>query len=111
MENETVTPNAILTVLGYGLKVEGDEAHQAHVGLFFVPADAGAPTLKARYLPVNERRHLKAVVPPSLIIGTDYHLKIVTQTTVQRGGSLLKETRSVQSDFSLEAAAPALQAD
>jgi hypothetical protein len=101
----TVTLGGVIVITGYGLKIDGEGPLKDHVGLFFVPRSSGQ-TLKAQFLPVNEPRLLKAVVPASLIVGKEYRLQVVTMTSARGNGRLLKETRQIRSDFYLEAAAP-----
>jgi hypothetical protein len=62
MVDEVVTIGNLLTVHGYGLKIEGDEANRDAVGLFFEPEEGGA-ALKAEIIAVNEPRTLKVIVP------------------------------------------------
>jgi hypothetical protein len=55
---------------------------------------------------VNEPRTLKVIVPASLVAGTDYTLVVVTQSQLKGGGIPLKNLRTIESDFSVKAAAP-----
>jgi hypothetical protein len=100
--DEAATIGNLLTLHGYGLKIEGDEAHKDAVGLFFEPEEGGA-VVKAEIIAVNEPRTLKAIVPAGLTAGNAYHLKIVTQSSAKHGSGLLKNPREVRSEFRLTA--------
>jgi hypothetical protein len=51
---------------------------------------------------VNTDKTLKVIVPP-LVIPSTVRLKLVTQSSVKGSSSLLKEPRTIISDFTLEA--------
>ena len=99
--DQAATMNNLLTIRGYGLKIEGDEAHESDVGLYF---DNGqdAPE-KAAIIAVNEPRTIKVIVPPTLSGAAQYTLKIVTQSSAKNSGALLKNVREVRSEFTLTA--------
>jgi hypothetical protein len=99
--DDVVTIGNLLTIHGYGLKIEGDEAHQAQMGVFFVPP-SGLP-LKTELIAVNEPKTLKIVVPSTLTAGTQYTLRIFTMSSAKTHGTLLKEVRDIKSDFKLTA--------
>ncbi|MDR0759870.1 MAG: DUF4469 domain-containing protein, partial [Treponema sp.] len=99
--DEVMTIGNLLTIRGYGLKIEGDADHAGQIGLFF--DDGENPPVRAEILAVNEPRTLKAIVPASLTAGTDYALKIITQSSAKGGGALLKNLREVRSEFKLTA--------
>jgi hypothetical protein len=99
--DETMTLGNLLTIRGYGLKIEGDRQSASQVGLFF--DDGQTPPVKAEIVAVNEPRTLKAIVPATLEAGGEYALKIVTQSSAKGSGSLLKNPREVRSDFKLTA--------
>jgi hypothetical protein len=97
--DEVMTIGNLLTIRGYGLKIEGDDKHKDEVGLWF---DDGTGSLtKAEIVAVNEPRTLKVIVPATLGVGGEYALKIVTQSSAKHGGGLLKNLREVRSDFKL----------
>jgi hypothetical protein len=100
--DETVTLGNLLTIRGYGLKIEGDEANSTDTGLYFEPEGDGQP-IKAVIIAVNEPRTLKVVVPQYLSSGTKYRLKLITQSSAKHGSGLLKNPRMIHSDFSLTA--------
>jgi hypothetical protein len=100
--DEVMTVGNLLTIRGYGLKIEGDEEHKDEVGLWF--DDGQNPPIKAEILAVNEPRTLKTIVPATLGLGGEYTLKVVTQSSAKRGAALLKTVRDVRSDFKLTAA-------
>jgi hypothetical protein len=97
--DEVMTRGNLLTIRGYGLKIEGDSAHRAEVGLWF--DDGRNPPVKAEILAVNAPKTLKAIVPAGLEAGGEYALKIVTQSSAKSRGPLLKNIREVRSDFRL----------
>ncbi|MDR1074724.1 MAG: DUF4469 domain-containing protein [Treponema sp.] len=99
--DEIMTIGNLLTIRGYGLKIEADATHTGEAGLFF--DDGENPPVKAEIIAVNEPRTLKTIVPLSLAAGKDYALKAVTQSYSQRGGGLLKNPREVRSEFKLTA--------
>jgi hypothetical protein len=99
--DEVMTIGNLLTVRGYGLKIEGDDKHKDEVGLWF---DDGAGSLiKAEIIAVNEPRTLKTIVPATLGVGSAYTLKVVTQSSAKGARAVLKTVREVRSDFKLTA--------
>ena len=100
--DECATLGNVLTIHGYGLKIEADEANQNNVGIWFINTMGGSLT-KAPVIAVNEPKTLKVVVPPSLTAGTPYALRIVTQSSAKGHSSLLKDLRELHSDFTLTA--------
>jgi hypothetical protein len=91
--DSTMNAGSILTIRGYGLKVEGDADHAAQVGLFF--DNETSPPVKADEFAVNEPKTLKVLVPDSLAQGGNYYLKVVTQSAVRGSTHMLKEVREV----------------
>ncbi|GHV80590.1 hypothetical protein AGMMS49944_23810 [Spirochaetia bacterium] len=96
---QTVTIDNLLSVHGYGLKIDGDEAHRGDTGLFFITPEGEHRAAKA--VAVNENRTLTVIAPMDLVPGTEYQLLIVTQSSSKGGGALLKNLREVRSDFTL----------
>ena len=47
--------------------------------------------------------YLKAAVVPALEANRSYRLMIITQSSAKHSGTLLKETRRIQSEFTLAA--------
>jgi hypothetical protein len=99
--DEAMTLGDLLTIRGYGLKIEADAKHTDEAGLFF--DDGETAPVKAERVAVNEPRTLKAIIPASLVAGKDYTLKIVTQSSAKGGGALLKSQREMRSEFKLTA--------
>jgi hypothetical protein len=97
--DEVMTIGNLLTIRGYGLKIEGDKEHTDEVGLFF--DDGQGSLVKAEIVAVNEPRTLKAIVPATLGVGGEYTLKVVTQSSAKGNGGILKTVREVRSDFKL----------
>jgi hypothetical protein len=101
MTDEIATVGNLLTIHGYGLKIDSEDAYKDSVGLFFEPEESGA-AVKTEIIAVNEPRTLKVIVP-ALEAGRSYTMKIVTQTSTKGGGGLLKNTREMRPEFSLTA--------
>jgi hypothetical protein len=99
--DDVMTIGNILTIRGSGLKIECDEDHKDITGLYFVDQNTGS-SIKAEVIAVNEPRTLKAVVPP-LERGKPHGLYLVTQSSAKGGGGLLKNTREMNSEFTLTA--------
>ena len=99
--DEAMTIGNILTIRGYGLKSEANADHAAQAGLFF--DDGSSAPVKAKILAVNEPRTLKAIVPAALLIGTDYALKVVMQSSAKGDGALLKNPMEIHSESKLTA--------
>jgi hypothetical protein len=98
--DEVATIGNLLTIHGFGLKIETDAAHKDAVGLFFEP-ESGSP-VKTEIIAVNEPRTLKVIVP-ALEAGKQHALRVLTQSSARHGSTLLKETREVRSEFVLTA--------
>ncbi len=79
--NEKLTPNGVIEVRGYNLKIEGDESE---CGLWFV-ADNGNET-KAEVLIENKPSRIIAMIPA--ISNGNYQVKIVTRYST--GGFMLR---------------------
>ena len=96
-----ITPDNIVAVHGYGLKVESDEAHADAVGVFLV--NEAHEEIPVKAIALNEPRLLKILTPANLTSGERYVLLIRTQSPVKGGGTPLKDIREVLSQFTLEA--------
>ena len=83
--NGELTPNGVMEVYGYNLKIVGDDIR---CGMWFVN-DAGVET-KVEILIENKPSKILAIIP-NLAHG-DYQLKVVTQYS---GGTLLKNPKTV----------------
>jgi hypothetical protein len=99
--DEVATMGNILTIHGYGLKIEGDEERKNAMGVFFKPA-SGIP-IKAAVLAVNEPRTLKVLVPTELTEGTAYTIAVETQSSPRHAGTMLKKVRDMRSEFTVTA--------
>jgi hypothetical protein len=88
----------LLTIRGWGLKIDGTDENKDKIGLFFMPQDQGVEPCKAEIIAVNEQKKIKILVPYSVGTGMKYTLKIVTQTSAKSSGNLLKNLREVVSD-------------
>jgi hypothetical protein len=99
--DETATIGNILTIRGYGLKLETIEGHHTEAAVFFKPP-AGVPT-EVKVIAVNEPRTLKVLVPSTLTVGTSYQLVINTMSSARGGGGVLKKMRDMRSEFTLTA--------
>jgi hypothetical protein len=101
--DESATIGNLLTLHGLGIKLDSDAQHKNEVGLFFVDEQGGK--VKAEIIAVNEPRTLKAIVPSTLAVGNDYHLLVVTQSSLKSSSTLLKKAREIRSEFKLTAQA------
>jgi hypothetical protein len=99
--DEVITMNNIVTVRGYGLKIDSDVQHAAQVGVFLVDENQAETPVKA--VALNEPRTLKLLMPDNLTVGAAYTLLIRTQSLVKGTTGLLKDVREVRSDFPLTA--------
>jgi hypothetical protein len=98
LTNEVMTVGNLVTVHGWGLKIEGEPVQEPVIGLWF--DGPGAP-IRAEILPVNEPKTLKFIVPATLTVGKEYGLVIITQSSAKGSGSLLKHRRTLKSAFTL----------
>ncbi|MDR2418827.1 MAG: DUF4469 domain-containing protein [Treponema sp.] len=99
--DEIATIGNLVTLRGYGLKIEADADHAAQAGLFF--DDGKSAPIKADIIAVNEPRTIKAIVPSALTVGKDYTLLISTMSSIKNSSALLKNIREVKSEFKLTA--------
>ena len=97
LENEIMTIGSILTINGLGLRIKDNEQND-QAGLYFIPEN-GEP-VKAKVVSLNKTRTLMALVPGNLVEGTAYSLTIETRSST-KGNGLLKNMRTVSSDFTL----------
>lgn len=96
--DQMITMGNIVTVNGYGLKVESDPEHADQVGVFLVDGGGGETPVKA--VALNEPRTLKLLIPDALT--ADYYwLLIRTQSSTKSSTQLLKNVREVRSEFTL----------
>ena len=99
LANEAATIGGLLTIHGAALKIRSGAEHSGKTGLFFEPEADGAP-VQAQIIVTNEPMTIKAIVP-ALETGRKYQLKIVTQSSAKGSGNILKEPRTIYSDFTL----------
>jgi hypothetical protein len=97
--DEAATAGNILTIHGYGLKLEAPTGYRP--GVFFKPA-TGVP-IEATVIAVNEPRTLKIVVPAGLTDGAVYSLVVQTWSSAKSYSHMLKDMRNMKSDFTLTA--------
>jgi hypothetical protein len=104
--DEAITLGNLLTLHGYGLKIEGDATHHMDVGLYFINRLSRVRT-KAEIVAVNEPRTLKVIVPTGyeMAAGLEYLLELHTQSSARNSGNMLKEIRVIRPDFILTAQA------
>jgi len=102
LDDDATSPNHLLVIRGWGLKIDGSEENQNNgsIGVFFIPAEGtdGLTEEKASIIAVNEPRTLKIIVPQSLKSGGQYAIKIVTQTSAKNGSLILKNLREMLSE-------------
>jgi hypothetical protein len=97
--DEVMTRGNIITVRGYGLKVEGDDEHAGQVGAFL--GVDGMDPVPFKAIAQNEPRTLKLLVPDNLEMGMSYTIYIYTMSAVKGSGHQIKNVREVKSSFSL----------
>jgi hypothetical protein len=97
--DEVATVGNILTIHGYGLKLEAPAGFSP--GVFF-KQQTGVP-IEVAVIAVNEPRTLKLLVPAGLTNGTAYQLVVQTWSSARHSGSVLKKMRDMRSDFTLTA--------
>jgi hypothetical protein len=97
--DEVATVGNILTIHGYGLKLEAPK--DCNPGVFFKPA-TGAP-IEAAVIAVNEPKTLKIVVPSGLTDGAAYQLTVQTWSSAKGHAHIMKDMRDMRSDFTLTA--------
>ncbi|MDR0472471.1 MAG: DUF4469 domain-containing protein [Treponema sp.] len=100
--DEAATIGNLLTIHGFGLKIEDGGDRTGAAGLYFEPSGGGEP-VKAQIIAVNEPKTLKIIVPNGLEAGKPYTLKLVTKSSAKGHSALLKKMREVRSEFSLTA--------
>jgi len=99
--DETTGRGHLLTVHGFGLKIDGAEENRDVMGLYFVPVDEGGETVKVEIVAVNAPRTLKIIVPQAVVSGMKYTLKVVTQTSARQASHIIKNLREAHSDIVL----------
>ena len=96
--DEVLTKGNLITIHGWGLKVDGEEANHDNIGLYFVPVAGGGQSPKAEIIAVNEPKTIKAIVPAGTYASYPHRIKIVTQTSAKGHSAILKNTREVWSE-------------
>ncbi|GHV56535.1 hypothetical protein FACS1894182_03300 [Bacteroidia bacterium] len=99
--DQAVTIGDLVTIQGYGLKVEAGEEYAADAGVFF--EDENSNSFVVKTIAHNEPRTLKVITNTHMIPGTAYTLIIRTQGSAKSSGHLLKELREIRSDIRLVA--------
>jgi len=93
-----LTQGNLITIRGWGLKIDGTEDNHDTIGLYFVPVAGGGQSPKAEIIAVNEPKTLKAIVPTGFNSTYPHRIKIVTQTSAKNGMAILKNTRELWSE-------------
>jgi hypothetical protein len=106
--DESATIGNILAIRGHGLKISADESHKLETGVYFQGPDE--KRIKCALVPVNQPRLLKVIVPSSLVPGTPYAIVIITQSSIHNNGHILKNPRTIRSDFTLKTLPPTVLA-
>ena len=99
--DDIATIGNILTIHGWGLKIEGEGANKDLAGVYFLPSP-GMP-VKAKVVAVNEPKTLKLVIPAELVEGKAYHLAVDTWSSSKHTGAPLQHARHLVSDFTVTA--------
>jgi hypothetical protein len=95
-------------VRGVGMKIESTPEWASHCGLFLVRT--GQTAVRAVRIIDNTPRKITFLVPPGVTAGQEYTLQIITMSSAKSSSSkLLKNYRSMRSDFKLTAQAAAPQ--
>ena len=87
--DEATARGHLLTIHGFGLKIDGAEENRTSLGLYFVPVDGGE-AVKAEIVAVNEPRTLKIIVSQGGVSGAKYTPKVVTQTSLKHASNILR---------------------
>jgi hypothetical protein len=101
--DQVITIDNVVTIHGFGLKVEADAAHTDEADVFF--QSGNGTEIPAKAIARNESRTLAVVSPVNLVVGESYFIIVRTQSSVKHGGNLLVHLREVKSDFTLVAQA------
>jgi hypothetical protein len=100
--DSVITIDEIVTIQGTGMKIDGDAVNADKIGLFICKDNT--PDVRVTKVVVNEPQTLKIIVPTAKMeVGEAYTLKIVTQTSAQSYSHLVKELRTVTSEFTVTA--------
>ena len=99
--DETATIGNLLTIHGYGLKLDTYPGHHTKAAVFFKPP-TGVP-IEAKIIAVNEPRTLKILVPQELQEGTKYQIVVNTMSPVKGHAGPLKKMRDMRSEFTVTA--------
>jgi hypothetical protein len=92
--NEKITPNGAFTILGTKLKIVGDPVK---TGIFFVAPDMFPVQVTAPLIENNPTRII--AIAPDLPADKEWTVQVRTQFV--NGTTLLKEPRTIESDFTL----------
>ena len=90
-----LTKGNLISIRGWGLKIDGTEDNHDAIGLYFVPVAGSGQSPKAEIIAVNEPKTLKAIVPTGTYSNYPHRIKIVTQTSAKSAGNILKNLREV----------------
>lgn len=99
--NHEITIGDYCEVIGRGLRVAAPKNPTEETGVWFVD-EAGAAT-RCTPLADNGQKSLKFLVPAGLADGKQYKVRIVTYNSARSDSHLLKDARTVESDFSVTA--------
>jgi hypothetical protein len=105
--DEVMTIGDVVEMLGVGIKIESTPEWASHCGLFLVRP--GQTAVRVVRIIDNTPRKITFLVPPGVTAGQEYTLQIVTMSSAKSPGVLLKNYRSMRSDFKLTAQAAAPQ--
>ena len=94
--NEKLTPKGVVTVLGGQIKIAGDPAK---TGLYFSAPGSPIITVRASLNYVENTPKKVIAVVPDLPTGKSWKVQIRTQYA--GSGTLLKEVRTIETDFML----------
>jgi hypothetical protein len=100
--NEVVTPGGGFTLAGIGIKIAGTSTPQDRLGVsFYSPGSPAVTVGVTENLILNEASKIIGIVP-DLPADKKWYVKV--RTRYAGGGTLLKETREITSDFTVQKA-------
>jgi hypothetical protein len=97
--DQVITQGGLLTIHGYGLKIESDVEHKSEVGVFI--RDEAGEECPVKLLALNEPRTLKVLAPDSIVADEKYRVVVRTQSQLKGGGMTQKAVRVIVDDNEL----------
>ncbi|MDR2563744.1 MAG: DUF4469 domain-containing protein [Prevotellaceae bacterium] len=98
--DEFITPGNIVSLHGYGLKLESNPQYPSPTGAFLVDSEGVETPVKA--IAHNTQRMLKLLMPEPLPAGEAYTILIRTQSAFKGHGVAAKRVREIRTMFSVQ---------